>query len=189
MSTQARVEAEMAKCIESLRMQLFAKSEFGLSRLGNAFGQVDYDGSGMVTRQDFNDVLNYCSLFLSEQNLTTVQKYFSQDPNKCKVTEPIPINSFMAAMLIPMSPRRMSIVAKAWNSLGGGDQVDTRTMISNYSAAGHIYVRQGSHSADDILDKFASSFVNDITTKVCGYNYYTSRQIPAFADKIVTKHA
>ena len=60
MSTQALVTAEMAKCVDALRMQLFAKGEFGLGKLTGAFAQVDYDGSGNVTRQDFNDVLNYC---------------------------------------------------------------------------------------------------------------------------------
>jgi hypothetical protein len=166
MSTQALVTAEMAKCVDALRMQLFAKGEFGLGKLTGAFAQVDYDGSGNVTRQDFNDVLNYCGLFCSEQNLTTVQKFFAPNPNACKITATIPISGFVREMLVPLTPRRRAMVAKAWVSLGGGDTVDTRAMLANFKAAGHVYVRQGSHTAEDIMDQFASGFEGPTTGKV-----------------------
>ncbi len=166
MSTQSLVATEMAKCVAALRMQLFSTAQFGLGKLTAAFAQVDYDGSGNVTRQDFNDVLNYCGLFTSEQNLTTVQKYFAPNPNACKITATIPISGFVRELLVPLTPRRRAMVAKAWASLGGGDAVDTRTLLAGFNAAGHVYVRQGSHTADDIMDQFASAFDGPTTAKV-----------------------
>ena len=166
MSTQALVAAEMAKLVDGLRMQLFSNSEFGLGRLTGAFAQTDFDGSGNVTREDFNDVLNYCGLFLSEQNLTVVQKYFAQNPNECKITATIPIDGFLSEMRITLSPRRQAIVNKAWASLGGGDAIDTRSMVASFNAAGHTLVKQGTHTAENILDHFTNGFEEPTTGKV-----------------------
>jgi tRNA nucleotidyltransferase/poly(A) polymerase len=51
MSTRERVNAEMAKIVESLRLQMFAKKMSGLEQLNAAFQQVDWSGAGTVSRQ------------------------------------------------------------------------------------------------------------------------------------------
>ena len=86
MSTQTKVTQAFAKVIESLRLQMFAKAMPGLGPLNAAFQQVDWAGSGVVSRLDFNDVLNYIGMFLTEQNITTVQKFFASNPNDVKIT-------------------------------------------------------------------------------------------------------
>ena len=181
MSTRTQVNAAMAKIVESIRLQMFAKAMDGLGSLNQAFQQVDWAGSGVCSRLDFNDCLNFVGIFLTEQNITTVQKFFASNPNDVKSTATIPIAGFMEQLYVPLNNRRAAIVAKAWSSLSSGeDSISTEGMCSSYNASNHIYVRQGSQSAEDIMTKFKSGFLEQSTTSDDFLSYYTdiSASIP-----------
>ena len=177
MSTRTRVNADMAKIIESIRLQMFAKAMPGLEQLNVAFQQVDWAGAGVVSRLDLNDCLNYIGMFLTEQNLTTIQKFFATNPNSVKVTATVPIGGFMEQLYIALTARRATMVDKAWQSLGGesnGDStIATASMCSSYNATNHIYVRQATQSVDDITQSFRSGFMEAVTSKTEFVNYYT----------------
>ena len=115
MSTRDRVNSEMAKIVESIRLQLFAMKSQGLEKLNAAFQQVDWAGTGVVSRLDFNDVLNYVGLFLTEQNLTSIQKFFAPNPNSVKITATIPVRGFLEQLLIQLNDRRALIVERIEN--------------------------------------------------------------------------
>ena len=174
MSTQASINKAMADIVETVRLQMFAKKLSGLENLNAAFQQVDWSGSGIVTRLDFNDVLNYVGMFLSEQNLTTIQKFFAQNPNNVKPSATIPVRGFMEQILVPLTTRRSNIVDKAWSSLSqGNDTIDTNTMISSYNAANHVYVRQGTQTMDEIMIQFSNGYMESTATKNDFIQYYT----------------
>jgi Ca2+-binding EF-hand superfamily protein len=180
MSTKTKVSQAFAKVIESLRLQMFAKAMPGLGPLNAAFQQVDWAGSGVVSRLDFNDVLNYIGMFLTEQNITTVQKFFASNPNDVKITATIPIAGFMDQLCVALNERRNGMVNKAWSTLTGTDEIATDSMCSSYNASNHIYVRQGTQSPEELLNAFRSGFFESFVTKNDFVTYYTdlSASIP-----------
>lgn len=129
-----------------------------MDRLAQSLQEVDWQGTGLVVLVDFNDCLNYVGLFLSELELTTLQKAFAPNPNSVDPNARIPVSGFMGLLDIPLSNRRAALVSKVWDSLGGGEALGMDFLTSRMNAAAHPLVRQGTLEADAVMANFADSF-------------------------------
>ena len=117
---------------------------------------------------------NYVGMFLTEQNLTSIQKFFATNPNNVKPTAIIPVAGFMEQILIPLNPRRAAIVEKAWSTLSSGAvSINTDNMCASFNASNHVYVRQGTLTTEEIQNQFRGGFLETSTTKQDFMNFYT----------------
>ena len=166
MSTQDLVNKAAAELFSDVRRKMFDAHVLGTSTLWNALTQVDWDNSGEVTREDFNDSLNYAGIYLSSNQLTTLQKFYAPNPNSVRPTAKIPTQGFLRDLGVKLNERRVAILEKAWAAVGGklASSCPTELLLSRFTAAGHPLVLTGTKSPEYFSDHLAAHLLGDGTT-------------------------
>lgn len=153
MSTIDNIRASYDAVLESLRCQAFALRSPSFDKLNEAFITVDWDGQGVCDKSDFGDVINYCGLFLSTQEVTSIYKQLD-----AKNSGVINVQNFMSDLCPPVNARRANMVNIAWNTCApDGGFVDVDTVCQSYNAAQHPDVRAGTIEADIVAKRFAEA--------------------------------
>ena len=153
MSTVDIIRAAYDAVLESLRCQAFALRLPTFNKLQEAFDTVDWNGEGICDKSDFGDVLNYCGLFLSTQEVTSIYKQL--DP---KGSGMIHVQNFLGELCPPLNPRRTNIVSIAWDSIApDGGFVDVDTICQLYNAEAHPDVRSGIVDTEVVAKRFAEA--------------------------------
>ena len=151
MSTVDLVRNAYLACLESLRVQAYDLRQQSFDKLQEAFRTVNWDGSGMCDKQDFGDVLNYCGLFLSTQQVASIYKEADKGN-----TGRLDVEALMNDLILPLNARRANIVQIAWKSVApDGGFVDQDALCASYNAKGHPDVRCGNVTVDAQAATFA----------------------------------
>ena len=159
MSTLDNIKSAYRDVLDNLCFQAFSLRLESLQKLRDAFTTVDWDGTGICDKQDLGDVLNYCGLFLTTQQVTSV--YLALDYEN---TGSISVGQFLQDLCPPLNARRTNIVQVAWASVApSGGFVDQDQICACYCAAGHPNVKAGTVPED----QQAAAFAADIPVGGC----------------------
>lgn len=152
------MEARVGKVLGQVRDQLFEKKGVkGLRGMKRAFQLADFNGNKMVDKDEFGEALGYSGLFLSQQDVSLLFKYFDQsgDGN-------ISYDEFISGLAphISRNPRRHKMVCKAFAVMdkSGNGVIETSDVASVYNATAHPDVRNGEKSEEDVVKEFLMGF-------------------------------
>ena len=156
----SRLENLIDDVNDSLRKQLFARGATGLTGVARAFRIADFDESGALGREEFEQALSYAGLFLKEHEISALFRFYDKDGSG-----DISYDEFLTGLAGEMNERRLRMVSKVFDMLDR-DRSGTLTVSDiqeRYSAAKHPRVRAGEVSEEEVLGQFLETFEEDGT--------------------------
>ena len=139
----------------SLREQLFRKGTKGLSGVARIFRSADFNGNKKLDREEFEEALSFCGLFLKSQEISFLFKNFDRDGDGN-----INYNELLHGIQLPLSGARLAMVELAFKKLDkdGSSVVDVTDIAQLYDASKHPDVQEGKKTEKDIALAFIGAF-------------------------------
>lgn len=148
-------EERLQEICTSIREQLFRKGTRGLSGVARVFRSADFNGNKKLDREEFEEALSFCGLFLKTHEISFLFKNFDRDNDGN-----IAYDELLNGIQQPLSGSRLAITKKAFVKMDndGSGVVDINDVAKVYNASQHPDVREGKKTAQDILLEFIGRF-------------------------------
>jgi Ca2+-binding EF-hand superfamily protein len=162
---------------------MFARGGNSIRGLAVSFKVADFNGSKTLDKEEFEDAMGYCGLFLTMPQVSAVFKYFDKDGSGTIVYD-----EFLRGLAGSLPERRQHMVDKAFRLMDkdGSGELTTDDLVGIFNCKKHPKVLEGSMSEEDALTDFLKSFEGStkkdgIITKDEWVEYYTqlSASIPS----------
>lgn len=155
MSSLSTVDERVEAINHKLRTQLFRKGSKGLKAIARTFKIADFNGSGSLDVDEFEEALNYAGLFLAKSELSTLFGYYDSGGDGT-----ISYNEFVAGMAPPLSQRRVAMVAKVFKMMDRdqSEVIEGNDVAQLYNAKKHPDVLKGDKTEAEVLAEFLKGF-------------------------------
>jgi len=139
----------------SLREQLFRNGTTGLSGVARIFRQADFNGNKKLDREEFDEALSFCGLFLKSQDTSFLFKNFDRDGDGN-----INYNELLLGIQLPLSAPRLAMVERAFKKMDrdGSRVLDVKDLESVYDASKHPDVLEGKKTEAQVSVEFLKGF-------------------------------
>lgn len=150
-----KTEVVVEKTLVKLRTQLFDKGAKGLHGIARAFRIADFDGSGQLDREEFEECLQFAGLFISSQETSALFKYFDRNGEGS-----VDFEEFLTTLRGELNDRRRAMVEKAFKTLDrdNSGSVGLEDMRGVFTAKKHPEVMAGRVTEDDVFKAFLNQF-------------------------------
>lgn len=139
----------------SLREQMFRKGTKGLKKVALVFRQADFNGNKKLDREEFEEALSHCGLFLKSHETSFLFKNFDRDGDGN-----INYDELLHGIQLPLSPPRLAMVTRAFKILDkdGSSVIDVNDIAKIYDASNHPDVQEGKKTEREVLIAFMGAF-------------------------------
>jgi Ca2+-binding EF-hand superfamily protein len=171
-----KLETQVDSILKELKEQLFRRGADGIRGLARSFRVADHDGSGALDKEELEDALGYCGLFLTLPQISALFARFDRGAGDGMID----YDEFLRALAGSLPPRRQALVDRAFAIMDkdGSGEVTTADMAGIFNAKKHPQVLEGKITEEEAMEKFLGSFegtVKDgVVTKAEWDDYYTS---------------
>eukprot|EP00744_Colponema_vietnamica_P008044 GILI01011499.1.p1 GENE.GILI01011499.1~~GILI01011499.1.p1 ORF type:complete len:413 (-),score=104.93 GILI01011499.1:34-1272(-) len=141
---------------DKLRAQMHAKGKNSLQFLVEAFQQFDTDGSRSLNKREFEQLMSYCGLFLSTQEISSIFRRF--DSNK---DNSLQFDEFINTLRGELSIDKQDAIQRAWNVIDPRNtgSASLHDLFSAFQVQRHPRVRTRQKSADQVLSEMESALL------------------------------
>lgn len=145
----------------SLREQMFRKGTKGLKKVALVFRQADFNGNKKLDREEFEEALSHCGLFLKSHEISFLFKNFDRDGDGN-----INYDELLHGIQLPLSPPRLAVVERAFKILDkdGSSVIGVNDIAKIYDASNHPDVQEGKKTEREVLIAFMAAFEKNGTT-------------------------
>lgn len=155
MATTSLNHERLQEICGSLREQMFRKGTKGLKKVALVFRQADFNGNKKLDREEFEEALSHCGLFLKSHEISFLFKNFDRDGDGN-----INYDELLHGIQLPLSPPRLAMVERAFKKLDkdGSSVVDVNDIAKIYDASNHPDVQEGKKTEKEVLITFIGGF-------------------------------
>jgi Ca2+-binding EF-hand superfamily protein len=139
----------------NIREQLFRNGTTGLSGVARVFRDADFNGNKKLDREEFDEALSFCGLFLKSQETSFLFKNFDRDGDGN-----INYDELLLGIQLPLSGPRLAMVQRAFQKMDkdGSSIIDINDLSSVYDASQHPDVLEGKKSEAQVTNEFLKGF-------------------------------
>jgi len=147
---------ETNRIITDFRMQLQKKQGMALRSLSICLYKADSQQCGRVTSAQLEKVLASFAIFPTKVQLQTLMKSFESEGALC-------IESFMAALRMPLNERRQAIVDAAWSHIDSENSgcVSLERLCECYDVSRNADFIEGTQTKEQIFQSFCDGLSHD----------------------------
>jgi len=155
MATTSLNHERLQEICGSIREQLFRKGTRGLSGVARVFRQADFNRNKKLDREEFEEALSFCGLFLKSHEISFLFKNFDRDNDGN-----INYNELLHGIQLPLSGARLAMVQSAFKKLDkdGSSVIDVSDIAKIYDASQHPDVQEGKKTEKEIALAFIGAF-------------------------------
>jgi len=141
--------------MNQLRQKMQDRGTEGTAALARTFRQADDNGNMKLDYDDYEEVLSYCGLHMSQAATKKLFRYFDKDGSG-----QISLSEFYVAFKGDLNARRTAIVTAAFNSVDrDGSGVLTVSDIADlYDCSKHPAVQKAEITEEECLQRFLDGF-------------------------------
>lgn len=134
---------------------MFRKGTKGLKKVALVFRQADFNGNKKLDREEFEEALSHCGLFLKSHEISFLFKNFDRDGDGN-----INYDELLHGIQLPLSGSRLAVVERAFKTLDkdGSSVIDVNDIAKIYDASKHPDVQEGKKTEREVMIAFMGAF-------------------------------